>query len=156
MAVPRQLPQTRQIRLCRASAYASGWFGCPIGIQQSNKIKISPKHSPYNGKQSGATMPPFAHECRITQQQMHQQPHPPLPLDGIRVMPRKIRQRQSLFDFLEKHFNTILAPCPHHELYSRGSDYYALAVSRLARSPTRPCSSASCRIHHSILMACVR
>jgi len=58
MAVPQILSETRQIRLFWGSAYASGGFGCPIGIQQINKVEISPQNGADNGEQPGKTMSP--------------------------------------------------------------------------------------------------
>ena len=105
VAVPQQSSEARQIRLFRASTYAPRGSGCPIGIQQIHKFKVSPQHRPNYREQSCETMTPRTQMGKIAQQQMHQQPHPHLPTHRIGAMSQEIRQLQGLFDLFEKHFN---------------------------------------------------
>ena len=44
MAVPQQSAKPRQIRQFGGHKHAPGWFGCPIGFEQSKKMPTAPKH----------------------------------------------------------------------------------------------------------------
>jgi len=110
LAVPQQLPESRQIRHFGGGSYSTGWFGCPIGLKQKIQIPTSPKRGSYNGNEPFEAVLPAVHESKATHQQMNQQSHPDLPADGIGAVPEEIAKLQGLLDFLEEHLNIPAAP----------------------------------------------
>ena len=97
--------KTGQESLLRSPLQPERAACCPIRVEIGQQTATLPEHGAEAGEEPGEAMRPATPGMEESQQHIHQQRRPQLPLDRVTVVAEKVSNLQRLLDLLEKHLD---------------------------------------------------
>ena len=98
-------PKTGQECLLGSPLHSERAACCPIGSKVIEQVAALPEDSPQAGEESREAVAPVTAGMQESEQHVHQQRGPDLPLDCLAAMPQEGPQVQRLLDLPEERLN---------------------------------------------------